>query len=68
MFRGLRISLRQGPQTQVERGPFRELTSFDGPFVIFNCRMLIALSKGANCYYSSVFHYLESAAVLVFLY
>jgi len=37
-----------------------------------NCRMLIVLCKGANYYYYyyyySVFHYLESAAVLVFLY
>ena len=71
MFRGLRIHLRQGPHTQVERRPFRELTSFDGPCVIFNCRVLIVLSKGANYYYCyyyySVYHYLESAAVLVLI-
>jgi len=36
MLRGLRFHLRQGSQTQVERGSFRELQSFDGPLVIFN--------------------------------
>jgi hypothetical protein len=41
MFRGLRVHLRQGSQTKVEREPFRELKSFGGRLVIFKCRMLI---------------------------
>jgi hypothetical protein len=46
MFRGLRALLRQGSQTQVERCPVQELKRFEGPHVIYNCRMLIVLSKG----------------------